>query len=325
MTPLKTRMLTRQQIGAFIASERGVRAFEGVQEDIGNQYEALTTASFLTVSSEPSTGSERVFTPSGDFSVTDNGPNSPYVFALSDTGILAGTYGDAAHTLGVTVSATGRISAVTEYELDTDNITEGSTNLFFTTARARASVSGGGGLVYDSGTGVFDVGAGTGITVNADDVALSNTAVMPGTYGSSSSIPTITVDQQGRITAASGNPVPAIVSGTYTPTLTNVANLDSSTAYACQYLRVGYSVTVSGRVDINPTLAATTTQLGISLPVASDFASSNECGGTAAASGIAGQVAAIRADAANNRAELVFTAGDVTDQPMYFSFTYTVI
>ena len=50
---------------------------------------------------------------------------------------------------------------------------------------------------------------GTGIGVTYDDpndtitVALSDTAVTPAQYGSSSAIPIITVDQQGRITAAS--------------------------------------------------------------------------------------------------------------------------
>ena len=38
---------------------------------------------------------------------------------------------------------------------DTDDITEGSTNLFHTTARARGSISAGGSLSYNSGTGVI--------------------------------------------------------------------------------------------------------------------------------------------------------------------------
>jgi hypothetical protein len=47
-----------------------------------------------------------------------------------------------------------------------------------------------------------------------------------------------------------------VVSGSYTPTLVNVANLDASTAYSCQYVRVGSVVIVSGQVDVDPTAAA---------------------------------------------------------------------
>lgn len=46
--------------------------------------------------------------------------------------------------------------------IDTDDVSEGSTNLYFTNDRARAAVSAGSGLSYDSGTGVFSVRAGIG-------------------------------------------------------------------------------------------------------------------------------------------------------------------
>jgi len=118
---------------------------------------------------------------------------------------------------------------------------------------------------------------------------------------------------------------PNLTSGTYTPTLTNAANLGASTAYQCQYMRVGNVVTVSGKVDVDPTLAATATQLGISLPIASNLGAQEDCAGTSFASGIAAQGAAIRGDAANNRAEMVWISGDVTNQSMYFTFTYEVI
>lgn len=119
--------------------------------------------------------------------------------------------------------------------------------------------------------------------------------------------------------------LPTLAAGTYTPTLTNVANLDASTAYQCQYMQVGATVTVSGRVDIDPTTTVTSTQLGISLPVASNFGAVEDCAGVAAASAIASQSAAIQADAANNRAQLVYITTDVTNQPMYFTFTYQII
>ena len=118
---------------------------------------------------------------------------------------------------------------------------------------------------------------------------------------------------------------PTLIAGVYTPTLTNVTNLSASTAYQCQYMRVSSVVTVSGKIDIDPILTATSTILGISLPVASNFGAAEDCGGVAHASGIFGQGAAILGDTINNRAQLQFISADVTNQPMYFTFTYRVI
>ena len=85
---------------------------------------------------------------------------------------------------------------------NTDEITEGSSNLYFTDARARAALSATGDISYNSTTGVFsftndagdiesvvagsgltggatsgaatlNIGAGTGITVNANDIAVN--------------------------------------------------------------------------------------------------------------------------------------------------------
>lgn len=116
-----------------------------------------------------------------------------------------------------------------------------------------------------------------------------------------------------------------LASGTYTPTLTGVANVAASTAYQCQYMRVGSVVTVSGKVDVDPTAPAAATQLGISLPVASNLGAAEDCAGTAFAPAIAGQGAAILGDAANNRAEMNWVSADITNQPMYFTFTYEII
>lgn len=128
-----------------------------------------------------------------------------------------------------------------------------------------------------------------------------------------------------KIIVGGGASIASLNFNNYTPTLTNVANLTASTPYACSWFRVGNMVTVSGKADVDPTLTATATQLGISLPVASNFAAQEDCAGTAFASGIASQGAAIRADAANDRAEMVWISTDVTNQPMYFIFTYEIL
>lgn len=113
-------------------------------------------------------------------------------------------------------------------------------------------------------------------------------------------------------------------SGTYTPTLTNVTNITASTAYPCQYMRVGNTVTVSGKVDIDTTAAAAI-ELGISLPISSNFANDYECAGTGVAV-ISGEDAAyIKADTVNNRASLNQVKADVTNHAHYFTFIYQII
>ncbi len=126
------------------------------------------------------------------------------------------------------------------------------------------------------------------------------------------------------LTGLTTSQITDVASGIYTPGLTNAVNVAASTAYSCQYLRVGTVVTVSGQVDVDPT-GIGDTQLGIALPIASNFANANECGGAAAAPGIAGESAGIIGDAANNRATLRWTAVDVTNQAFAFTFTYRIL
>lgn len=134
---------------------------------------------------------------------------------------------------------------------------------------------------------------------------------------------------KGDITVSGGGAVWTLdvitISGVYTPTLTNTTNVGASTAYECQYSRVGSVVTVSGKVDIDPTLTASSTVLGISLPIASNIGAVEDCGGVAFASGVAGMGAAILGDVANDRATLQYVSSDITNQAMYFLFQYNII
>jgi hypothetical protein len=73
--------------------------------------------------------------------------------------------------------------------------------------RMDAYLVGGNGLTYTSGT--FAVGAGAGITVNADNVALTSSIITTGakTYGSASEVPAMTVDTYGRVTSVSNTSI----------------------------------------------------------------------------------------------------------------------
>jgi hypothetical protein len=115
-----------------------------------------------------------------------------------------------------------------------------------------------------------------------------------------------------------------IDSDTYTPSLTNGTNVASSTAYLSQWSRIGNVVTVSGKVTINTT-ATGTTEMGMSLPVASNFGNEYELGGTAASEINSSTPVRILADAANNRASFSFDAGTTGIADYSFTFTYSVI
>lgn len=115
-----------------------------------------------------------------------------------------------------------------------------------------------------------------------------------------------------------------ISSGTYTPTLTNGANVAASTASVCQYLRVGNTVTVSGKFAIDPTLTATQTILGFSLPIASAITADGEVGGAGSCPTITAYSVAIKGDAANDRATVEFISSDINNNEIWFSFTYLI-
>jgi hypothetical protein len=162
-----------------------------------------------------------------------------------------------------------------------------------------------------SGTALAIANGGTGsVTAATARTALGSTATGDALFIAAS--------------AAAGRTALGLASGTYTPTLFNVTNMAASTAYQCQYLQVGAVVTVSGKVDVDPTAAAAT-ELGLSLPVASNLGATENLGGTAFALAVAGQGAAILADAANDRASMQWVAVDVANRSMYFSFQYVVI
>lgn len=123
--------------------------------------------------------------------------------------------------------------------------------------------------------------------------------------------------------AAAIGALTTVASGHYTPTLTNTTNITASTAYQAQYLRVGSVVTVSGRVDIQPTVTGgASTALGFSLPIASNLGAVEDCAG--AGSSIAESFAVI-GDTANDRASFQYGATAAGNIPFYFSFSYEII
>lgn len=116
-----------------------------------------------------------------------------------------------------------------------------------------------------------------------------------------------------------------IVAGLYTPTLTGVANVDASTAYRAHYIRVGSIVHVTGKVDVDPTTAATFTQLGISFPVASNVTAADHGAGCINSNGGNNGYGTVYADGTNKRAEAFFFPSVNTNQPWFFTFSYRIV
>jgi hypothetical protein len=73
----------------------------------------------------------------------------------STTGVITIPTNTNQLTNGASFATTSYVDSAVQAKDNTDEITEGSTNRFFTDARARAAVSGGTGISYNSSTGVI--------------------------------------------------------------------------------------------------------------------------------------------------------------------------
>jgi hypothetical protein len=95
--------------------------------------------------------------------------------ALSTSGVVAGTYGSASSAPQLIVDSYGRTTSATNVAI---SISASQVSDFTSAANTAidARVSGGAGLTYSSG--VLAVGAGDGITVNADNVAVDFSTVI---------------------------------------------------------------------------------------------------------------------------------------------------
>ena len=113
-------------------------------------------------------------------------------FNLSNTGVSAATYGSSTAIPVLAVNAQGQITGVSTASVSSDLtiVDDSSTSTTVTLGTDSLKISGGTGLASSI--------SGDVVTIND-----SNTGVSAATYGSSTAIPVIAVNAQGRITSAS--------------------------------------------------------------------------------------------------------------------------
>ena len=207
---------------------------------------------------------------------TSNGSNyvalkSPNSLASDVTYTLPSTYSNGQF---LTVDGSGNLSFAA-VPSGSFTLSDGSTTDTFTTGQT---------LTFTGGTGLTSTISDNTVTFDLDD-----TAVTPGSYGSSTAIPTFTVDQQGRLTAAGTATISTtldiaadsgtddgVALGSDTLTFTGGTNIDTSVS--------GDTITISTHADVltassthtltNKTFDANGTGNSISNIEVADFAGS---------------------------------------------------
>lgn len=181
------------------------RLWDAAMTKIENQF--IVSGQGIVVSDGTNTAIVRSLAAGTGLNITNaSGVAGNPTYYLANTTVTPGTYGDATHVSQPTIDQQGRITAcasvaitfpVTSVNtktgavvLSTTDVAEGS-NQYFTSARARSSVSASGSLSYNSGTGVFSfTDAVTSVAGKTGAVSLATTDLSDVT-GKTSWTPTI--------------------------------------------------------------------------------------------------------------------------------------
>ena len=198
--------------------------------------------------------------------ITYTGPSAAetraHISATTNTGVtynsgtgvvaLASIPNSSLTNSAVTVNSNS-VSLGASITLDTDDVGEGSSNLYYTDARSRAALSGSGGVIYNSSTGAFTLGSIPNSALSNSSITINGVATP---LGGSTTTTTVGGSLGGTITlqGTAGEVAIATNSGTNTFTfgLPSDVNVNND-------LAVGGDVTVTGDLTVNGALVSLST------------------------------------------------------------------
>lgn len=196
------------------------------------------------------------------------------------------------------------------------------------------SVGAGNGMNFTTITGSGSVTLGTPSSITSSSTNSVSTTSHTHAITSLPSATTATTQTAGdnstKIATTAYVDKFNLASGTYTPTLTNELNTSAAANNGvAHYIRVGDQVTVYGSVSFSTTTGGNTTSIiGISLPIASNFTTGADAVGNGNAPGAAQSLssnAVVYADHITDTAYLGFYAISATGSGnLSYSFIYTV-
>lgn len=305
-----------------------------LQAQIATKAEAADLAAHLSDSSDAHDASTISVVPGGNLAASDVQTALEELQADIDNRAPIAT----------TVTLTG---SQTVQNKDIDGGTASNTSRITVPKAATAILSGltrkKGTLLYDTDTDSLKLDDGATLQTIPTGTPLTNPMTTSGDiiYGGTSGAATrlagnttttrkvLSQTGNGSASAApSWEDYPTTASGRFTPALTNGANIASSSANSCLYLRVGNIVTVSGVISCATTAAANTLSvISMTLPISSNLASTLDARGSGsreAASGTAYSAVSIEGDATNDRATFTFNSTSTSNLNVSFTFQYEI-
>ena len=247
--------------GTITAADSIISAFGKIQGQINGLVSGLTYKGVWNALTNTPTLASGIGE-SGEYYVVDVAGNTNLDgitdWAIGDWAIFNGADWQKIDNSDLVTSVNGQIGAVV---LTTDNINEGTTNLYYTNTRARNAISSlATGLTYTAGTGVFSFTAGYSIPTIANQTdwttAYNRSIISAAVTGTTTKTLTLTQQDGGTITANWTDiaPVTSVFgrtgdviaqSGDYTTTLvtegTNLYYLDSRARAAISSSATGLS------------------------------------------------------------------------------------